>query len=851
MAAHATLSPSPNAVSETRTLRPGDATVASLEAGALSASADRLAAQAAATGPQRVLYVVSQFPSLSETFIAREIQALVDLGVDVRILSLKFHREKLTQPQAAALAHRVMYPAGRARTTFAALLAFLRRPVVTASFVLTMLLELWRRPVALGKSLVAVFRALGRLDEIRGFAPQLIHAPWATYPATVAWLLSRQLDLPFSFTSRAHDIFIEDHMMARKLESAALAVTITQFNQRFMARWMRAPGSVPVHVIHSALNLPDLPFVRTGRQPLKLLSVGRLVPMKGFDILITALAQLRERGIEVSCTIIGEGPERGRLEHLRSTLGLESVVALPGAMPQGDVVRHMTDATLMVLPCVVAKNGQSDGIPNVLMESMATGLPVVSTRISGIPELIEDGVSGSLVEAGDAAGLAEAIETLLHDPDRRESYAQAGRRKVEREFDVRIEARRLFDLFGNVTARHMRDAALATQGRQRVLVVIDSMEVGGSQRQIQHLLAGLDRQRWEPELLFFRTDSFLVDAIRHDGIPVHFIEKRARVDLRFLRDYARLLRDRNYALIHAYSLTAELWTLPARLLSRRRPALIASERSAQRDDRPTWYWWLKRFVLARSAAVIANSRAGAQATARRTRTPGALFTTIANDVGLPDPIDADTRARIRKDLDVPQGRLFGLFVGRLVPVKNLACLVRALALLEPAQRPWIALVGDGPLRASLAELAHELGVSADIHFLGERRDATRLMQAADFLVLPSLFEGTSNALLEAMAGGCPVVASAVGGSAELIDHGYTGLLFPSDDAQAFAAAIKRLFDTEFRTALAQAARRHVEQNHSQAALAAATALVYERCLRAVPMHPPHAASASVAASTPK
>lgn len=368
--------------------------------------------------------------------------------------------------------------------------------------------------------------------------------------------------------------------------------------------------------------------------------------------------------------------------------------------------------------------------------------------------------------------------------------------------------------------------------RTRVLVVIDSMEIGGSQRQVQHLLDGLDRQRWAPELAYFRCNSFLSDAIRASGIPVHYLPKRRRLDLRFLFAYARLLRERNYSLVHAYSLTAELSTLLARTLSGRRPVLVASERSSYRHDRPEWFWWLKRFVLGRSAAVIANSHAGAQSTARRTGTPDALFTTIANDVDLPAPIAADERAAIRESIGVPAGCLFGLFVGRLVPVKNLACLVRSLPLLEAGQRPWLALVGDGPLCEAIGLLAKDCGVASNVNLLGERADATRLMQAADFLVLPSHFEGLSNALLEAMAAGCPAIASAVGGSIELIEHERTGLLFPSDDAGALAAAIERMTDPALRSRLARAARQYVEENHSQAALATATAAVYDRCLRA-------------------
>ena len=366
--------------------------------------------------------------------------------------------------------------------------------------------------------------------------------------------------------------------------------------------------------------------------------------------------------------------------------------------------------------------------------------------------------------------------------------------------------------------------------RCRVLVVIDGMEVGGSQRQIQHLLAGLDRQRWEPEFAYFRCDSFLVETIRQSGIPVHHLPKRHRVDLRFLIAFARLLRRSDYALIHAYSLTAELWSMVASGLSGRRPLLIASERSFSLA-KPAWYWWLKRIVLGRSEAVIANSQAGARSAARRTNLSDAMFATVNNGVDLSAPMAPDQRAVIRKALAVPENRAMGLFVGRLVAVKNLPCLIRALASMQPTARPWVALAGDGPLRRSIEELAAAYAVTDDLCLLGERTDVTQLMQAADFLVLPSHFEGQSNALLESMACGCPVIASAVGGTPEMIDDGRTGLLFRPDDSGDLATAMARLCEQPaLRSRLADAARQHVARNHSQAALVAATSAVYERCL---------------------
>lgn len=365
---------------------------------------------------------------------------------------------------------------------------------------------------------------------------------------------------------------------------------------------------------------------------------------------------------------------------------------------------------------------------------------------------------------------------------------------------------------------------------ERVLVVIDGMGIGGSQRQLAHLLAGMDRDRWQPELAYFREHSFLVDALVQAGIPVHHLPKRGRLDPRFLIAYAALLRRGDYALVHAFSLTAELWTVLAARASGRHPVLIASERN-QYLDKPAWYWRLKRFILGHCAAAIANSKAGALATAGYTGLPVSRFDTVVNGVDHMPPIAPDDREALRRRLGVPADRVLGLFAGRLVAQKNLDCLVAALATLAPEQRPWIALAGHGPLRRQLEQLARAAGVAADMHFLGECSDTVRLMQAADFLVLPSRFEGQSNALLEAMAAGCPVIASAVGGTPELVQDGRTGLLFAPGSVAALSACMARLCaDPALRARLSGQAREHVARAHAVPTMVAATTAVYERCL---------------------
>lgn len=397
----------------------------------------------AATGPLRILYVVSLFPCWSETFILREMHALIGHGASIGILSLKPGTEKMVQERAVELLPFTRYPHGALRSMLDMLALCLRHPVRSSAFLATLCAHMWRQPGNLLRSLGALCRAAGQWRWIREFDPQIIHAPWATYPATVAWFLSRLTGVPYSFTSRAHDIFVEDHMMAAKLASTDLAITITRNNVRHMARWMDSPGAVPIQVVHSALDLPAIAYRRDARLPHRLLSVGRLDPIKGFDVLLPALAELRRRGIVFESVVIGEGEERERLEAQRDALDLRDQVDFVGARPNTEVRQAMAEATLMVMPCVVTPEGNADGIPNVLTEAMASGLPVVSTRISGIPELIDDGVSGRLVEPRDPLALADAIAAMLADPALRDACAAEGRRKVEAEFDVQREAGRL------------------------------------------------------------------------------------------------------------------------------------------------------------------------------------------------------------------------------------------------------------------------------------------------------------------------------------------------------------------------------------------------------------------------
>jgi len=367
---------------------------------------------------------------------------------------------------------------------------------------------------------------------------------------------------------------------------------------------------------------------------------------------------------------------------------------------------------------------------------------------------------------------------------------------------------------------------------RKLLVVSDEMEVGGSQRQIAYLLGGIDRTRWQPELLFFRNPSHLVDELRAQGIAVHHLPKKGRLDPGFVLAYAALLRRNRYELVHAFSLTAELWTLVARLLAwpARKPLLVSSVRGLYLTE-PDWFWRIKRRIFKGSAAIIANAKAGAVAAASRSGVARERFDVIPNGILPIAPLADDQRQALRASLDLPAGRTLGLFVGRLVVQKNVPCLLRAMGRLPAAARPYLVLAGDGPLRSEIEAMRMQLNLQDDVHLLGERTDARRLMGAADFLVLPSAYEGMSNVVMEAMASGCPVLASDVGGNPELVEDGLTGLLFASDDDAALAQCLERLSsDPALRTRLSAQALQRMQTRYSVDSLVSSTMAVYDRCL---------------------
>jgi glycosyltransferase involved in cell wall biosynthesis len=276
-----------------------------------------------------------------------------------------------------------------------------------------------------------------------------VHAHFSNHPALVALIVHRLTGIPYSFTAHGSDLHIDPSFLAAKVLAAEFVVTISEYNKQFMLEACGDELREKIQVIRCGVDPavfnpePRAPEDRAYR----LLCVGSLGPVKGYRYLIEACEILRDRGVAFDCHILGEGELRRDIESQISQAGLSDRVKLHGAVRQDAVVRWMRHADVMVLPSVQTPRGDREGIPVVLMEAMAAGLPVVSSRLSGIPELVIDKETGILVEPRDSTGIADALHALSLDAETRRRMGTAGRERVIERFNLETNVGRLCERF--------------------------------------------------------------------------------------------------------------------------------------------------------------------------------------------------------------------------------------------------------------------------------------------------------------------------------------------------------------------------------------------------------------------
>ncbi len=415
----------------------------------------------------RIAYLVKTFPRLSETFILNEILGLERMGLRLHIYALRRPGAEAVHPKVAEVKAPVTYLPGlglRSRPLDAARLVRHHAGLALGSA------ERYRDGLRVFRSRsgrrAKDFLQAGYLaGEIRRRGYTHLHAHFANLPASVAEVASRMSGVPYSFTAHAKDIYLTPaEELRRKMDHARFVMTCTGYNERHL----RGLGAeTPVHLAYhgvdvSLFNSSEENLAGEGGRPL-ILSVGRFCEKKGFPTLIEACRLLRERGREFECRIVGYGPMEGELRRRIAEAGLNGVVTLPGQMRQTELAGIYRTARMFVLPCQVNEDGDRDGIPNVLLEAMASRLPVVSTAISGITELIEPGVNGMLARERDAESLAGAMDLLLGEAELGRKLGRRGRETVLSRFEMEASARRVYGILTGQSA--------ATDGKRRAEVM--------------------------------------------------------------------------------------------------------------------------------------------------------------------------------------------------------------------------------------------------------------------------------------------------------------------------------------------------------------------------------------------
>ena len=401
------------------------------------------------TNRTRIAYLVSRFPQTSETFIVRELDALRLRGTfDLELYSLFPSPDTVHHEVARRWTAMLRRPDLRAGIG-GLLWALRRRPRALLDVVSTVLREHRRRPRILVRAVITLVLACAHARHIAGNpAISHIHAHYATYPALAAWICHRLADVGYSFTAHAHDLYVDDSMLRTKVSDARFVVTIARFNEEILSG-LNASGT-PIKVVHCGIDLSRYRFrertiPRSG--PVTVLCVASLQEYKGHRFLLEALATGGPQTSRIRLDLIGAGHLETQLRQQAASLGLTDRVRFLGARDEAYVAQALADADLFVLPSVIARDGQMEGLPVALMEALASGVPTVSTELSGIPEIIVNEVTGLLAAAGDSAALADALESMMTDPDLAQRCTRRGRSLVEQEFDLDRNVGTLADLF--------------------------------------------------------------------------------------------------------------------------------------------------------------------------------------------------------------------------------------------------------------------------------------------------------------------------------------------------------------------------------------------------------------------
>ena len=383
-------------------------------------------------------YLFERFPSFGQTFCYREVAELARQGVAPAIFSIRKPKDEPPQDWDVRIIGRVHYLPGEEQ-----LLREIHRASKKGKLPAEIMgaLDAWGRRTDFLRLYQAVYVGL-RLQEM---GIRHVHAHFAGMAARTAFWIHKFFPITFSFTAHANDIFAPRDFeigLDKLVDAARIIVTVTDYATRFLRE--RFPIRADrIYRVYNGLDLAEFGRTDFSSTPPLIVAVGRLIAKKGFADLIRACGLLAERGKPFRCEIIGEGPLENELRAQIQQLDLKNRVALSGAKPQREVRQRFAAASVFVLPSVVDSAGGIDNLPTVIMEAMATALPVISTDIGGIPEMVVENETGFLVPPGDTGALVRAIEKMIDDRQLAQRLGLGGYERAQALFSIEKNVRDL------------------------------------------------------------------------------------------------------------------------------------------------------------------------------------------------------------------------------------------------------------------------------------------------------------------------------------------------------------------------------------------------------------------------
>lgn len=398
----------------------------------------------------KICYLAPEIPALSATFVYEELLSLEKKGVVVLPVSVHYPGSLAKEQQALEKRVIYLYPDFNIRTFLSAFRAILKRSdgkiTKPLKWLVSDIFELGVFRLSSWKLVYQFLVSITLADSLQKNKCKHLHVHFAHVPAQIAMYASAMTGIPFSVTAHANDIFERGLLLQKKADRAKKFLTISDYNRTFLLE--EGLDEKKLGIVRCAADFSDHQISnKPVGEVFKIGTLGRLVEKKGVDVLIEAVALLSSKGLIVDLEIAGDGPLHDELQAQVGQLGLSESVKFIGALRHDGVASWMQQLDIFVLACKKDRNGDQDGIPVVLMEAMALGIPVVSTKISGIPELIRDNETGLLAEPADAVSLSEKIERLVLDHDAVAGLKHAAKLHVEQEFGREVNTRRLLAIF--------------------------------------------------------------------------------------------------------------------------------------------------------------------------------------------------------------------------------------------------------------------------------------------------------------------------------------------------------------------------------------------------------------------